>query len=97
MIATPTIGILIGGGSHRMGYAKALLPVDETTLIERIAAVAATVSDKVVLLGKPPFELPGLVSSLKVIKDLHPDIGALEYASADASTSTTIRFSWISR
>lgn len=74
---TPTIGILIGGASRRMGRPKALMPVDGTTLLERTAAIAATVSDRIVLLGRPPFGLPPLTRSLRILSDLHPGIGPM--------------------
>lgn len=73
----PVIGILIGGESSRMGRPKAIITVDDTTLIERTAAVAATVSKTVLLLGEPPFALPRAVSSLEVIEDLHQGIGPM--------------------
>ncbi len=73
----PTIGILIGGESRRMGRHKALIQVDGTTLLERTAAVAATVSDRIVLLGRPPFQLPPLTRSLRNLNDLHPGIGPM--------------------
>lgn len=73
----PTIGILVGGASRRMGLDKALLSVDGVTLLERTAAMAATVSDKVVLLGRPTFGLPRLVAPLRVVADVHPGIGPI--------------------
>ncbi len=72
-----TIGILTGGRSSRMGFDKALIPVGGVTLLERTTALATSVSDKVVLLGRPTYELPRLVASLRVIEDIHPGIGPM--------------------
>ena len=60
-----------------MGRPKALIAVEGEALIERTAAVAATVSDKIVLLGRPPFEMPSGISSLPILEDLHPGIGPM--------------------
>ncbi len=74
---TPVVGILVGGESRRMGFEKALIPVSGVTLIERTAALAATVSDRVVLLGQVGFEPPPLVAALRVIEDVHRGIGPM--------------------
>jgi molybdopterin-guanine dinucleotide biosynthesis protein A len=74
---TPTIGILIGGDSRRMGRPKALIRIDGTTLIERTAALAAEVSEDVVLLGTPPFDLPTALKAVPVIPDRHPGRGPM--------------------
>lgn len=74
---TPTVGILTGGPSLRMGRPKALIEVDGTTLLERTAAVAATVTNRIVLLGEPGFELPRLARPLRILPDMHPGIGPM--------------------
>ncbi|MFQ5422855.1 MAG: molybdenum cofactor guanylyltransferase [Phycisphaerae bacterium] len=74
---TLVVGILVGGESRRMGFEKALIPVSGVTLIEQTAALAATVSDRVVLLGQVGFELPRLVAALRVIEDIHRGIGPM--------------------
>lgn len=70
-------GILVGGASRRMGRPKALLRADGVTLIERTAAVAREAADEVVLLGRPPFELPAALHGMAIIHDLHPGIGPI--------------------
>jgi len=47
-------GVLVGGKSTRMGRPKQLLEVDDSTFIERIAAVLGTFAREVVLLGAGP-------------------------------------------
>lgn len=60
-----------------MGRPKALVEVDGRTLLERTAAVAASVSDRVVLLGQPPFEVPVAMSNLMVLPDARPGLGPI--------------------
>lgn len=71
------VGILIGGHSRRMGRPKALIVADGETLIERTVRLAKTLSDRVVLLGKPPFPLPTAVADLTVLGDARTDGGPI--------------------
>ncbi len=61
-------GILIGGGSRRMGRPKALLEWDGATFVERIAAELQAVVPEIVLLGATR-ELPAAVAHLPVVAD----------------------------
>jgi len=72
-----TIGILVGGQSTRMGRPKALIEIEGGTLIERTVAVARQVSDNVVLLGTPPFQLPESLTSMPVWPDGRADRGPI--------------------
>jgi molybdopterin-guanine dinucleotide biosynthesis protein A len=72
-----TVGILIGGASRRMGRPKALIEIGGEALIERTVRLARSVSDRVVLLGRPPFRLPPSVATLPVLPDARPGIGPL--------------------
>jgi molybdenum cofactor guanylyltransferase len=45
--------VLAGGRSSRMGRDKALLPVDGTTLIDRIASLARAVTNNVTIIAPP--------------------------------------------
>jgi molybdopterin-guanine dinucleotide biosynthesis protein A len=72
-----TAGILVGGHSRRMGRPKGLLRVDGVTLLERTAAVAREVAGRVVLLGRPPFELPAGVAGLEILEDAQAGVGPL--------------------
>jgi molybdopterin-guanine dinucleotide biosynthesis protein A len=47
-------GVLVGGGSHRMGGPKPLLELAGEAFIERIVGRLAAVADEVVLLGEGP-------------------------------------------
>jgi molybdopterin-guanine dinucleotide biosynthesis protein A len=71
------VGILIGGKSRRMGTAKALLPLDGCTLLERTVEVARNITDDVLLLGQPHFDLPPSLQSVAVIPDHRPNLGPI--------------------
>ena len=71
------VGILIGGRSRRMGRPKALIRIENTTLIERTVAVARCVADDILLLGQPTFALPESLSAIDVIPDRHRDTGPI--------------------
>jgi molybdopterin-guanine dinucleotide biosynthesis protein A len=62
-------GILIGGGSRRMGRPKALLEWDGATFVERIAAALRAVVPEIVLLGAAS-GLPASLGPLPRIADL---------------------------
>jgi len=66
--------ILTGGQSRRMGADKALIRVGGQTMVERVAARLAVVSDNIFLVGDRP-EYHGL--GLRVVADDYPDGGAL--------------------
>lgn len=70
-------GILVGGGSNRMGRCKALieLPGGET-MIERVHEAAAAVASEVVILGEG-VQLPEKLSALAVLADAVPAGGPL--------------------
>lgn len=60
-----------------MGRPKALLSVDGRTLLERTVELARQVSQRVVLVGSPPFDLPAAVRGLPLLPDAKPDAGPL--------------------
>jgi len=68
-------GVLVGGVSRRMGRPKALLRREGRTLSERTVAVARDAIGEIVLLGRPPFELPASLTNADVIEDLYPGMG----------------------
>ena len=72
-----SVGILIGGRSRRMGHPKALIRINNTTLIERTVEISRCVADDIMLLGQPTFALPESLSSLDVIPDRHRDTGPI--------------------
>ncbi len=71
------LGILIGGRSRRMGRPKALIQIEDTTLIERAVQIARCVADDILLLGRPTFTLPKSLLSLEAIPDRHRDTGPI--------------------
>lgn len=73
----PVVGILVGGANRRMGCPKALIQVEGLTLLERTVNVARSVTDDVILLGLPPFDIPVTLSSLSVLEDRHFGIGPM--------------------
>jgi molybdopterin-guanine dinucleotide biosynthesis protein A len=72
-----TVGILVGGQSRRMGRPKGLIRVGGVTLLERTLGVARAVSESVVLLGQPPFDLPPGAAGLPVLPDARPGLGPI--------------------
>lgn len=71
------IGILTGGKSRRMGTPKALLPIGGTTLLERTMEIARHISDDLLLLGQPFFDLPPSLKEVPIEPDRHPGIGPI--------------------
>jgi len=65
--------ILIGGASSRMGSDKAVLELDGSTFVERIAAALSSVAETVCCVGAKEDNLPGLIN----VPDLFPGWGAL--------------------
>jgi len=66
--------ILAGGRSRRLGLDKALLRLDEETLLETTVKKVATLSDEVIVAGGPlPYPLPGA----RLVADVHPGCGPL--------------------
>jgi molybdopterin-guanine dinucleotide biosynthesis protein A len=61
-------GLLVGGGSRRMGSAKALLEWEGESFVERIAGVLAEVVPELALLGSALL-LPAKVAGLPAISD----------------------------
>ncbi|OVE74962.1 molybdopterin-guanine dinucleotide biosynthesis protein B [bacterium E08(2017)] len=62
------VGILVGGKSTRMGSPKHLLPINDSTFLEHIVAIAETVADCTVILGEQ--SLPDELASLPVLPDV---------------------------
>ena len=60
-----------------MGRPKALIRIQNTTLIERTVGIARCVTDDILLLGQPTFTLPKSLSPLEVIPDRHCDTGPI--------------------
>ncbi|MEM7166637.1 MAG: molybdenum cofactor guanylyltransferase [Planctomycetota bacterium] len=69
--------LLCGGGSRRMGRAKALLPWRGKTMLEYVIDTLATVTDQIVVVGAPGLTLPDLGSRARVVEDRVADKGPL--------------------
>ena len=70
-------GVLVGGGSRRMGQPKALMPhPDGRTFGEHVVGVARGVAAEVVILGALD-ALPSALSAVPVLDDAVPPAGPL--------------------
>ena len=61
--------VLCGGASRRMGYPKALLPIGNELMVERVCRLAAEVSDQIILVKSQGQILPELPSQIKIVED----------------------------
>jgi molybdopterin-guanine dinucleotide biosynthesis protein A len=66
--------VLTGGKSSRMGRDKALLPAGNSVMVEAVAGILSTVTDEVLLVGRPE-RYSGL--AFKCLPDLRPGLGPL--------------------
>jgi len=72
----PVTGVILAGGkSRRMGQNKALLPLDEDSLIEHVIRRMRRVTDELLLITNAPAEYAHL--GLPMHRDMIPDTGAL--------------------
>ena len=69
--------VLCGGESRRMGFPKALLPIGNELLVERVCRLVAEVSEQVILVKSPGQILPQLPSEIVIIEDTTPFQGPL--------------------
>ena len=67
--------VLVGGKSRRMGADKAVLPVGELSLIQRVVAALREVVDELLLVGATDSRYAGLGDGS--VDDLVPDAGPL--------------------
>lgn len=74
-----TVGgiILCGGKSSRMGRAKALLPVGEELMLQRVVRIVGSVLSPVVVVAAPEQELPDLPGRVIVARDEREHLGPL--------------------
>ncbi len=70
-----TVAVLAGGRSRRMGRDKALLPMGESTLLQRVMDAAAPVSDQHLLITNSPAS--HALFAWPQAADLYPDKGPL--------------------
>lgn len=72
------VAILAGGQSRRMGTDKAALRLGQSTLLERTAHLARTLSTNVLVVGRErPYDWPQVLREVRFIRDEHPDCGPL--------------------
>lgn len=69
--------VLCGGMSHRMGRAKAWLPVGGETLLQRVVGIVRGVVDPVVVVGRREQSLPPLPDGTLLAHDLVDGVGPL--------------------
>ena len=78
--------VLAGGRSRRLGLDKALLRLDDETLLEATVKKAATLSDEVIVAGGPfPYPLP----SARLVADVYPGCGPLSGIHAGLSAASS--------
>ena len=70
--------VLCGGESRRMGAAKAWLPFGPESMLQRVVRLLGQVVDSVTVAAAPGQELPGLPSTVRVVRDGHEGLGPLE-------------------
>ena len=70
--------VLCGGGSRRMGAAKASLPFGPETMLQRVVRLAGEVVRPVVVVAAAGQELPELPPTVNIVRDRQPDRGPLE-------------------
>ncbi len=61
--------ILCGGESRRMGQSKAWLPFGEERMLERVARLAGTFAQPIVVVAAPGQVLPELAGDIAVVRD----------------------------
>lgn len=79
--------ILSGGKSKRMGVNKALLKIDNQTIIEKVFSIMKDVFDEVIISTNEP-ELYGFIDAEKVV-DKFPGFGPLAGIHSALSTTQT--------
>ena len=70
--------VLAGGGSRRMGRAKAMLPFGPELMLQRVVRLLREAVDPVVVVAAPGQELPDLPPQVLLARDRRPDRGPLE-------------------
>jgi len=79
--------VLAGGKSRRLGRDKALLPLDGSTLIERIIGTISQATDPILVISNPPEKLSWL--TVPVVSDRVPKRSALAGIYTGLSVSDT--------
>lgn len=78
--------VLCGGRSTRMGRDKGSLPFGDETMLARIARIAASIADDVIIVGRHDQTLP---PGVRTIYDPVEDLGPLAGIAAGLAASTT--------
>jgi molybdenum cofactor guanylyltransferase len=77
--------VLCGGGSRRMGRAKAWLPFGHELMLQRVVRLAGTVAQPIVVVAAPDQELPGLPGEVAIVRDPIAGRGPLQGLAAGFS------------
>ena len=78
--------VLAGGGSRRMGRAKAMLPFGPELMLRRVVRLLSEAVNPVVVVAAPGQELPDLPPAVLLARDRLPDRGPLEGIAAGLRT-----------
>ncbi|HAW28141.1 MAG TPA: hypothetical protein DCY03_08490 [Planctomycetaceae bacterium] len=69
--------ILCGGESLRMNYPKALLPLGQELMLQRVIRIVSEVVSPVIIVASRDQELPEIPDSIRVVDDVNPGAGPL--------------------
>ncbi|MEQ8636466.1 molybdenum cofactor guanylyltransferase [Gimesia maris] len=69
--------ILCGGESLRMNYPKALLPLGQELMLQRVIRIVSEVVSPVIIVASRDQELPEIPDSIRVVYDVNPGAGPL--------------------
>ena len=70
--------ILCGGKSSRMGTSKAMLPVGEELMLQRVARLLGEAVEPLVVVAAEGQDLPALPPAILLARDTHSDSGPLQ-------------------
>lgn len=69
--------ILCGGESLRMNYPKAMLPLGQELMLQRVIRIVSEVVSPVIIVASRDQELPEIPDSIRVVYDVNPGAGPL--------------------
>lgn len=82
--------VLCGGASRRMGSPKALLPLGDECLLQRVVRLVGQAADPVVVIAAECQELPSLPPSVRIARDSRRARGPLEGLAAGFRDLSTL-------
>jgi molybdopterin-guanine dinucleotide biosynthesis protein A len=77
--------VLCGGGSRRMGRAKAWLPFGDELMLQRVVRLAGSVAHPIVVVAAPDQEIPDIPGEVIIVRDPIAGRGPLQGLAAGFS------------